>query len=303
MTLLVLTRRAEMKAFIQEKKLKKEKIGFVATMGALHEGHGNLIKQAVRENDICVVSIFVNPIQFAAHEDLSKYPRQFQKDCDMCTTHGVQAIFAPTVEEMYPSGFTTQISSPRLTNFMCGKFRPGHFEGVATVVMLLLNIIQPTTHYWGQKDFQQVQVIKQMCQDLSCHPSMVMAPTTREHDGLALSSRNVYLNEEARNTAKIIPKALAQAAKLYLSGERSCTKIINSMTEMLKTKDLVPQYLEIRSTKDLSKEITEQFEEECVIAIAQIIYSQDMPVRLIDNIILNEDTATTSKDLMEAAHV
>ena len=290
MPLLVITRREQMKSFIREQKLNKCKIGFVPTMGALHKGHGSLIKQSSNENDLSIVSIFVNPTQFGANEDLSKYPRQFQSDFELCESNGVHILFAPTVDEMYPTGFSTQISVNNLSNFMCGKFRPGHFEGVATVVMLFLNIIRPNAIYLGQKDFQQVQVIKRMCVDLAHDSNIVMVPTTREEDGLALSSRNVYLTEESRNIAKIIPQALADAAKLYLSGERDCKKILDCATQLLKTKNLTPQYLEMRSVSNLAKQIDSKIEEECVLAIAQFVQSQEMQVRLIDNIILSEDS-------------
>ncbi|MES2615085.1 MAG: pantoate--beta-alanine ligase [Bdellovibrionota bacterium] len=287
---IVITRREEIKAYIRAQKLSKNKIGFVPTMGALHQGHAQLIKQCVAENEVSIVSIFVNPIQFGANEDLSKYPRPFQKDCDVCESHGVQVIFAPTVDEMYPKGFSTQISVPRLSSFMCGQFRPGHFEGVATVVMLLLNIMQADSVYFGQKDFQQVQVIKQMCFDLACNTKIHMVPTIREEDGLALSSRNIYLSPEARNIAKTIPQALASGAKLYLSGERSSEKILAAAQQLLNTKNLTPQYLELRAAADISKQITNTIEEECVLAISQIISSQEINVRLIDNALLSDDS-------------
>lgn len=288
--MLVITRREEMKTFIREQKLQNKKIGFVPTMGALHQGHASLIEQSVKENQVSVVSVFVNPIQFGPNEDLSKYPRQFQKDYNLCEGLGVHALFAPTVDEMYPSGFITKISLNGLDNFMCGAFRSGHFDGVATVVMLLLNLVQPDFAYFGQKDFQQVQIIKRMCLDLACEAKIVMFPTIRESDGLALSSRNVYLSAEARVVAKAIPRALAAAAKLYLSGERFAEKIINSANQLLNKNNLTPQYLELRSVNNLSAQITSRIEGECVLAIAQMVNSNEMTVRLIDNIILSEDS-------------
>ncbi len=290
MTLIVITRRKEMQQFVQEQKSKNKKIGFIPTMGALHQGHASLIKKSSENNDISIVSCFVNPKQFGAKEDLSKYPRQFEKDCEICEAHGAQVLFSPTVEEMYPSQFLTQVSIQKITEVLCGKFRPGHFEGVATVVLLLLNIVQPNRLYLGQKDFQQVQVIKRMCYDLALSTQIEMVQTLREKGGLALSSRNVYLTEDAKLSAILIPQALKEAATLFLSGERSVIKIEDAARKILKLRNLFPQYLEIRPTRDILLQITTQIEEECVFAIAQIIESQEIQVRLIDNIILSEDS-------------
>ena len=290
---MVITRREEMKKFLADKKYMEKKIGFVPTMGALHAGHGKLIDVALSETDLCIVSIFVNPIQFGPKEDLSKYPRQFQKDFELCETKGVHVIFAPSVDEMYPTGFSTEVSVKNLSNFLCGKFRPGHFNGVATVVFLLLNIIRPHVLYLGQKDIQQVQVIKQMVLDLACWTSIVTVPTLREEDGLAMSSRNVYLNPEMRKLASSIPKALAHCAQLYLGGERSCEKILEEVQKLLTENNLVPQYLELRSLKNLANELSGVLEEDAVLAIAQFIEPQETnlaPVRLIDNLILSEDS-------------
>lgn len=292
MSLIIITRRNEITSYIQkQKKLNPAlRIGFVPTMGALHGGHGSLLKKSSLENDLTVLSIFVNPKQFGPQEDLSKYPRQFKQDCEIALSYGAQVVFAPTVEEMYPQGFSTQISVSKITNFMCGKVRPGHFEGVATVVMLLLNLTQADTAYFGQKDFQQVHVVKRMCLDLACAAKISMEETIREPDGLAMSSRNVYLSPEARKIASLVPQALASVAKKYLSGERASQKLIADAAEILKTKNLTPQYLEIRKTEDLSQQVYEQITEESVLTIAQMIPSAERPVRLIDNIILSEDS-------------
>ena len=304
---LVITSREELKSFLREIQSKKMAVGFVPTMGALHEGHGTLIKECTKENDICVVSIFVNPKQFGLNEDLSKYPRPFQKDFEVCESLGVQALFAPGVEEMYPSPFLTQISVSALSNFMCGKYRPNHFDGVATVVLLLLNLIKPKSVYLGQKDIQQVQVIKQMLKDLANEVNVVVVPTIRSENGLALSSRNVYLAQEELNLAAAIPQSLAAAAKLYIEGERSASLLVQASLHVLKEKNLNPQYLELRKIKNLSEEITTNIEEECVLALAQFIPSHipgQTPVRLIDNIVLSEDSIWKKKleDLVESAH-
>jgi pantoate--beta-alanine ligase len=290
MSLIVITNREEMIEFIREQKLKNKQIGFVPTMGALHRGHINLIKQCVLQNEICVVSIFVNPKQFGANEDLAKYPRQFQQDRKLCEEQGVQVLFSPSPEEIYPAGFSTEVSVQHLTEVLCGKFRPGHFKGVTTVVLLLLNILQPDYLYLGQKDFQQVQVIKKMCDDLAISTHIVVVPTIREKDGLALSSRNTYLTADSRKKAMLIPKALASAGKLFLDGERSCEKILDSAIQILKTQDLIPQYLELRLVKDLSKQVCSRVSDECILAIAQLIESNNFQLRLIDNIILSEDS-------------
>ncbi len=290
MPLLVINRKEDLRKFVQEQRIKQAKVGFVPTMGALHSGHEALIKQSVLETDVSIVSIFVNPKQFGQNEDLSKYPRQFQSDYELCESNGIHALFAPSVAEMYSPEFCTQISVPSLNHFMCGKFRPGHFDGVATVVMLLLNIVQPHFVYLGQKDFQQVQIIKRMCKDLYHDSNIIMVPTVREKDGLALSSRNVYLNTNARELAKTIPQALASAAKLYLSGERDCEKIIKTSLKSLEEKNLSPQYLELRSFSFFEREIHTKIEEDCVLAIAQFVSSEETQVRLIDNIILSEDS-------------
>jgi pantoate--beta-alanine ligase len=263
----------------------------VPTMGALHEGHGTLIQKSVEENQICVVSIFVNPKQFGLNEDLSKYPRPFQKDYELCQSLGVHVIYAPSVEEMYPNPFYTQISLTPLAQFMCGKFRPTHFDGVATVVLLLLNLVKPTRVYFGQKDFQQVQIIKQMILDLAVDIELVTVPTVRAENGLALSSRNVYLSENSLKRAFVVPFALASVAKEYLSGERSAPKLKQIALNICEKYDIVPQYLELRKVTNMAEEFFDELSEDAVLAIALFISAEegkDFQVRLIDNIVLSE---------------
>ncbi|MGK6314360.1 pantoate--beta-alanine ligase [Neorhizobium sp. DT-125] len=194
------------------------RIGFVPTMGFLHAGHMELISRAKAENDIVVVSIFVNPLQFGPSEDLAKYPRDFERDRKMLADAGVDILFAPTVEDMYPRPMKTVVDVPDIGRQLEGAVRPGHFAGVATVVTKLFNIVQPQSAYFGEKDFQQVVLIRRMVEDLAQPVRVVAVPTVREADGLACSSRNVYLNPAERLAAKIIPAALDEAERHYREG-------------------------------------------------------------------------------------
>lgn len=197
------------------KKLKKEgkSIGFVPTMGYLHEGHLSLVRLSKQQNDITIMSIFVNPIQFGPNEDYDRYPRDFERDKSLAEKEGVDYIFYPSVEEMYPEDFKTVVSVKKITEIMCGKSRPGHFDGVATVVLKLFNIVNPDRAYFGQKDAQQLAVIKQMVKDLNLDVEIVPCPIVREQDGLAMSSRNVYLSEEERKSATVLYRALNLAKR------------------------------------------------------------------------------------------
>ncbi|MDO8735135.1 MAG: pantoate--beta-alanine ligase, partial [Elusimicrobiota bacterium] len=190
--------------FIKKIKQQNKSIGFIPTMGALHQGHISLIRRARKENDIVAVSIFVNPSQFAPHEDLKKYPRPFEKDINICKSEGVDVIFAPMLKEMYPENYLAYITVEKLSDIMCGKFRPGHFRGVATIVAKLFNIVQPDRAYFGLKDFQQSVIVKKMVTDLNFPVKIITCPIVREKDGLALSSRNVYLSYEERKKALVL---------------------------------------------------------------------------------------------------
>jgi pantoate--beta-alanine ligase len=199
--------------------LKKGKtIGFVPTMGALHEGHLSLIRRAKKENDIGSVSIFVNPLQFGHSEDFERYPRDIESDLEKLQKEKVDIIFMPEVSLMYPERFLTYVEVDEISGRLCGAFRPGHFRGVATVVTKLLNIMQPTKVYFGQKDFQQGIIIKQLVRDLNFDVDVILCPTMREQDGLAMSSRNVYLTEEQRKAATVIYKCMKAASDLIESG-------------------------------------------------------------------------------------
>ncbi|MEF0938873.1 pantoate--beta-alanine ligase [Rhizobium sp. BR 362] len=195
-----------------------KRIGLVPTMGYLHAGHMELVARARAENDIVVVSIFVNPLQFGANEDLAKYPRDLERDSTMLSDAKVDLLFAPTVTDMYPQPMETVVDVPKLGVELEGAVRPGHFAGVATVVTKLFNIVQPDSAYFGEKDYQQVAIIRRMVDDLAQPVRVVPVPTVRDADGLALSSRNIYLSKEERTAAVIVPRALAEAERLYAEG-------------------------------------------------------------------------------------
>ena len=222
MALTILRTRAELSHWREEAALSVKSVGFVPTMGALHRGHLVLLHRAVAENDFCVLSIFVNPAQFAASDDLASYPRALERDIELAAQAGVSAVFVPSAAEIYPQGFATEVSiSSALSSAFEGAARPGHFSGVCLVVLILLNLVQARSVYFGQKDYQQVVVLKRLLSDLA-HPSqMIIVPTVRDSDGLALSSRNVYLTPAAREIGLGLPRSLAAAARLYYAGERN----------------------------------------------------------------------------------
>lgn len=207
-----------MREITKELRFKGKSIGFVPTMGALHDGHLSLIKRAREENDIVVVSIFVNPTQFSQGEDYEKYPRDVESDKEKLEALAVDYLFLPDVNSLYPEGYSTYIVVEELSDKLCGKFRPGHFRGVATVVCKLFNIVKPLRAYFGQKDYQQSLIIKRMVEDLNFDIEIIVCPTIRQQDGLAMSSRNLYLNEEEKKAATVIYKALQEAEKLLKEG-------------------------------------------------------------------------------------
>jgi pantoate--beta-alanine ligase len=209
-----------------------QSIGFVPTMGALHRGHAALLERARRENDRLVASIFVNPLQFDRSEDLARYPRTWDADFEVCERTGVDMIFAPTAAELYPQEQLTFVESPVLSTHLCGEHRPGHFRGVATVVLKLFNIVQPDRAYFGRKDAQQLAVIQRMVKDLNVPVTIVPVETVREADGLALSSRNRHLTPVERETAPVLARALRRAVELMESGERSAASVKQSVLPM-----------------------------------------------------------------------
>lgn len=269
-----------------KRKLKEERkggksIGFVPTMGYLHEGHLSLVRQSVKENDVTVVSIFVNPIQFGPGEDFDRYPRDIERDKKLLEREGVDYLFFPSNDEMYPPGYKTFVEVNELGKKLCGKSRPGHFRGVTTVVLKLFNIVQPDRAYFGQKDAQQAIIIKRMVKDLNLDVDIVVMPIVREEDGLAMSSRNVYLNEEERKNATVLWKSLKEAENLIKMGERDSEKIINRMREIIMgyPKALI-DYIEIVDTEELNP--VNPIKGKVLIALAVYIGK----ARLIDNIIL-----------------
>lgn len=261
-------------------KKSKSTIGFVPTMGYFHEGHLSLMRQAKIENDFVVVSIFVNPTQFGPNEDFESYPRDLNRDLELCKAQGVDVVFAPTVEEMYPEGYGTYIDCEgSITKGLCGEKRPGHFKGVTTIVGKLFNLVLPDKAYFGQKDAQQVAVIEKMVRDLNFPITIVPCAIVREPDGLAMSSRNVYLNEEERAQALVLHQSLVLAKKRIDLGEKSA-KIIEAMIyEHIKSaKNAAVDYIAVVNAVTLEK--VEHLEGDVLIALA-VKFGK---TRLIDNV-------------------
>lgn len=257
-------------------------VGFVPTMGYLHEGHKSLIDAARRENDRVVVSIFVNPMQFGPSEDFDSYPRDLDKDARLCEDAGVDLIFHPDAEEMYTEGFCSYVDMNGLTTELCGKSRPTHFRGVQTVVLKLFNIVTPDKAYFGQKDAQQLAVIKRMVTDLNVGTEIVGCPIIREADGLAKSSRNTYLNEEERKAALILHKSLEAGKALVESGETEAEAVKAAITSEIETEPLAKiDYVDVVDFDTISK--IEKIEGSVLVAIAVYIGK----TRLIDNFICN----------------
>jgi pantoate--beta-alanine ligase len=225
----------EMDDFSRKEKLNGKTIGFVPTMGYLHEGHLSLIRRAREENDLVVASIFVNPTQFGPQEDLDSYPRDEEGDCKKLENEGVSAVFIPSADEMYPEGYQTYVEVMELTKYLCGRFRPNHFRGVTTIVLKLFNIVDPDRAYFGKKDYQQFRAIERMVKDLNLGIKIVPCAIVREKDGLAMSSRNKYLTVQERADATIIHKAIEKGKRLILGGERDASKVIQMMKEMIQS--------------------------------------------------------------------
>ncbi len=256
-------------------------VGFVPTMGYLHEGHLSLIRRAREECKSVVVSIFVNPTQFGPNEDLSKYPRDLQRDLNLIAPLGVDLVWTPTAEVMYPPGYQTWVEVEALTKPLEGAMRPGHFRGVTTVVAKLFNGVQPQKAYFGQKDAQQAAVIRQMTRDLNFPIEIVVCPTVREADGLAMSSRNTYLNPEERRAATILYQALTAAQRAYHNGERNAESLRRIMRETLATEPLATvQYVSCADYDTLAE--LEQVKGKALLSLAVFIGK----TRLIDNVVL-----------------
>jgi len=229
-------------------------VGFVPTMGYLHRGHLALVKQARQENSTVVASIYVNPTQFGPEEDFAAYPRDLDRDLSLLQGEGTDIVFVPSDGEMYPARFCTWVNVDKVTDRLEGAFRPGHFKGVATVVAKLFNIVEPTRAYFGQKDAQQVVIIKRMVADLNMNVEVVVVPTVRESDGLAMSSRNIYLNPEERKAATILFKALTLAQQLRRAGEKDAGKIRDRMALLIQKEPLAQiDYVSIADSETLEE--------------------------------------------------
>lgn len=270
----------EVKDQVREWKKQGLSVGLVPTMGYLHEGHQSLVKRAVAENDKVVVSVFVNPIQFAPNEDLETYPRDLEADCALCESTGAAMVFHPEPDEMYGDDFTTFVDMTGVTKELCGKSRPTHFRGVCTVVNKLFNIVTPDKAYFGQKDAQQLAVIRRMVRNLNMNLEVVGCPIIREADGLAKSSRNTYLSAEERKAALVLSKAIFLGEKMIKDGECDGDKVLAAMTQLIESEPLAKiDYVEM--VKWDSIEIHHQID--CPVLIAIAVYIGK--TRLIDNFI------------------
>ena len=271
-----------LRRIIQKAKTKKKTIGFVPTMGALHEGHLSLIRRCKKENDLTVLSVFVNPAQFGPKEDFKNYPRETGKDILLAKKENVDILFCPSVDEIYPRGYLTYIEVEKISGALCGKYRPGHFKGAATVVGKLLNIVDPDVLYLGQKDAQQAAVLKKMVEDINFPVTIKVCPTVREADGLALSSRNSYLTEEERKEAPVLYRSLVEIKKRVAEGECDSKNIISFIREKIEENSSGKvQYIECVQAESFKP--VEKLEGKVLIALA-VFFGQ---TRLIDNILVN----------------
>jgi pantoate--beta-alanine ligase len=270
-----------------------QRIALVPTMGALHEGHLALIRAARERADRVFVSIFVNPTQFGPTEDFEEYPRDIEGDLRLCQEAEVDRVFAPSVRELYPEDELTRVRVAVLTEHLCGAGRPGHFEGVATVVAKLFGLTGPCVAVFGRKDYQQLKVIERMTRDLMLPVEIVGCPTVRESDGLALSSRNRYLSDEDRERVVVIPEALSAAVRAFERGERRAGVLSTPVAEAMAVAGLTPEYVTIADAAQLHPLSDDtQIEERALLAVAVRVGG----TRLIDNVVLGEDPAPVEDD-------
>ncbi len=271
--------------YLNEQRKQGRTIGFVPTMGYLHDGHLSLIRSAKADNDVVVVSDFVNPTQFAPNEDFDSYPRDIDRDEQLVMSAGADVVFYPSVEEMYPAGSSTFVETEgHITKVLCGASRPSHFRGVTTVVSMLFNIVQPDKAYFGQKDAQQAAVLIKMVRDLHMNLQIVVCPIVREADGLAMSSRNTYLSAEARQQAVVLNQALLKGKTLFESGEYNVQKLSEAISNKIKEMPLADiDYVSIYDYPSL--ETVENINEQALAAVAVRFGN----TRLIDNIILKKN--------------
>lgn len=258
-----------------------KRLGFVPTMGALHEGHLSLVRAARARCDVVAVSIFVNPTQFSPKEDLSRYPRPFERDCELLEKEGVELLFAPPVEEMYPAGAVTYVTVEGLSEKLCGRSRPGHFRGVTTVVAKLFHIIEPEMAFFGQKDAAQATIIRRMVRDLNLPVEIVVCPIVREPDGLAMSSRNAYLDGHQRKWALVLYRSLTEVQKQSGGGERNANRLAEAGKQVFAQEPAVRlDYLEIVDPDTL--DAISEVDGPALVAVAAFVGN----TRLIDNIVL-----------------
>ncbi|MBL0388551.1 pantoate--beta-alanine ligase [Tumebacillus sp. ITR2] len=276
---------AEIRRYVQEQRMGAKTVGLVPTMGYLHEGHLSLVRQAKEHCDVAVMSIFVNPLQFGPNEDFDSYPRDLQRDAALAESAGIDVIFAPSVDEMYPSGngkSLTHVDVEAVTDTLCGANRPGHFRGVATVVTKLFNIVMPDKAFFGLKDAQQVVVIQQMVRDLNTPVEVVPCPIVREPDGLAMSSRNVYLSDDQRVQAMVLSRSLSMAVERVQQGERDAEALISAVRAMIEEQPLANiDYVQAVSLRDLTP--LQTLDQPALLALA-VKFGK---TRLIDNIVLD----------------
>lgn len=275
----------DIKTYLRKKQYMGDTVGFIPTMGCLHEGHLSMIKRAAKENHIVVLSIFVNPKQFGKNEDFEKYPRDFEKDAKLAEQAGADIIFYPDINEMYPETYKTYVEVPNLSNVLCGISRPDHFKGVTTIVTKLLNIVHPDRAYFGQKDAQQAILIRQMVNDLNMDSEIIICPTVREKDGLAMSSRNVYLSDQERKSAVILHESL-QKAQYFVQEEgiRDTETIVSTITKMIrKIQNITIEYVSIVAEDSLKEVMWINGRVLCVLAV------KIGNTRLIDNMIIDID--------------
>lgn len=272
---------SQVRQWVKDQRQRGKDIGLVPTMGYLHEGHLTLVRWAQNSCDAVIMSIFVNPTQFGPQEDYARYPRDLERDLRLAREVGVDAVFAPEVEEMYPPGYATYVEVEGLTEVLCGASRPGHFRGVATIVTKLFNIVQPDKAFFGLKDYQQAMVIKRMVQDLNIPVDIVTVPTVREEDGLALSSRNKYLTPEERQQALSLYRALKLGEGLIRQGERRAAKVREAMVKEILSQPLARiDYVSINDAETLKP--LEEISGRVLLAVAVWIGS----TRLIDNLVV-----------------
>ncbi len=273
----------EVRARVRDARAKGSRVGLVPTMGALHEGHASLIRMARGETGLVVVSIFVNPTQFGPGEDLAKYPRPLEADLEVCRREGASLVFAPPVSEMYPAGFATAVHVAGLAEKMCGAFRPGHFDGVATAVAKLLEIVRPDVAYFGEKDAQQLAVVRRMVADLNLPVEIRGCPLVREPDGLAMSSRNAYLSADERRRALVLSAALAEARDALRQGERAAGRIADHVRRRIEAADGVNlEYAAVVDPDTLAD--LERIGDKVLVAVAAKVGK----TRLIDNVLLRD---------------